>query len=205
MANGSSRCPTLGIAGGVGAGKSSVAAILAELGCFVADSDALSRESFGDPAVRDEIVSWWGSGVLEEGEIDRGEVARIVFSRPDQRRRLESLVHPWIETRRRKLFEQAPPDARALVIDAPLLFEAGLERECDAVIFVETDPARRLARLTSSRGWDEAQWKKREESQLSLDDKRARSDYVVINNGDLDKLTEQIRRILNELTQPRRS
>jgi len=205
MANGSSRCPTLGIAGGVGAGKSSVAAILAELGCFVADSDALSRESFGDPAVRDEIVSWWGSGVLEEGEIDRGEVARIVFSRPDQRRRLESLVHPWIETRRRKLFEQAPPDTRALVIDAPLLFEAGLERECDAVIFVETDPARRLARLTSSRGWDEAQWKKREESQLSLDDKRARSDYVVINNGDLDKLTEQIRRILNELTQPRRS
>ncbi len=205
MANGSSRCPTLGIAGGVGAGKSSVAAILAELGCFVADSDALSRESFGDPAVRDEIVSWWGSGVLEGGEIDRGEVARIVFSRPDQRRRLESLVHPWIETRRRKLFEQAPPDTRALVIDAPLLFEAGLERECDAVIFVETDPARRLARLTSSRGWDEAQWKKREESQLSLDDKRARSDYVVINNGDLDKLTEQIRRILNELTQPRRS
>ncbi len=205
MANGSSRCPTLGIAGGVGAGKSSVAAILAELGCFVADSDALSRESFGDPAVRDEIVSWWGSGVLEEGEIDRGEVARIVFSRPDQRRRLESLVHPWIETRRRKLFEQAPPDTRALVIDAPLLFEAGLERECDAVIFVETDPARRLARLTSSRGWDEAQWKKREESQLSLDDKRARSDYVVINNGDLDKLTEQVRRILNELTQPRRS
>ncbi len=205
MANGSSRCPTLGIAGGVGAGKSSVAAILAELGCFVADSDALSRESFGDPAVRDEIVSWWGSGVLEGGEIDRGEVARIVFSRPDQRRRLESLVHPWIETRRRKLFEQAPPDTRALVIDAPLLFEAGLERECDAVIFVETDPARRLARLTSSRGWDEAQWKKREESQLSLDDKRARSDYVVINNGDLDKLTEQVRRILNELTQPRRS
>ena len=204
MAN--SSLPSLGIAGGVGSGKSSVAAILAQLGCLVADSDALAREAVRDPAVRDRIVSWWGSGVLDEsGEIDRGEVARIVFSRPDQRRRLESLVHPWIEARRRKLFEQAPPDARALIIDAPLLFEAGLDRECDAVIFVETDPARRLARLTSSRGWDEAQWKKREESQLSLDDKRARSDYVVINNGDLDELTEQIRRILNELTQPRRS
>jgi dephospho-CoA kinase len=198
--------PSLGIAGGVGSGKSSVAAILAELGCVVCDSDGLARESFSDPAVRDEIISWWGSGVVDEsGGIDRAEVARIVFSRPDQRQRLESLVHPWIETRRRKLFEQAPPDTRALVIDAPLLFEAGLDAECDAVIFVETDPARRLARLTKSRGWDEAQWKKREESQLSLDDKRARSDYVVINNGDLDTLTEQVRRILNELTQPRRS
>ena len=204
MANGS--LPSLGIAGGVGSGKSSVAAILAQLGCLVADSDALAREALRDPAVRDRIVSWWGSGVLDEsGEIDRGEVARIVFSRPEQRRRLESLVHPWIEARRRKLFEHAPPDARALIIDAPLLFEAGLDRECDAVIFVETDHARRLARLTRSRGWDEAELKKREESQLSLDVKRARSDYVVINNGDLDKLTEQVRRILNELTQPRRS
>ena len=113
MANGS--LPSLGIAGGVGSGKSSVAAILAQLGCLVADSDALAREAVRDPAVRDRIVSWWGSGVLDEsGEIDRGEVARIVFSRPDQRRRLESLVHPWIEAHRRKLFEQAPPDARAL-------------------------------------------------------------------------------------------
>jgi dephospho-CoA kinase len=198
--------PSLGIAGGIGSGKSSVAAILAELGCVVCDSDGLARESFRDPAVRDEIVSWWGSGVLDEsGGIDRAEVARIVFSRPDQRQRLESLVHPWIETRRRTLFKQAPPDTRALVIDAPLLFEAGLDAECDAVIFVETDHARRLARLTRSRGWDEAELNKREESQLSLDVKRARSDYVVINNGDLDKLTEQIRRILNELTQPRRS
>ena len=206
MAHGSSRSPTIGIAGGVGSGKSSVAAILAQLGCVVCDSDGLARESFRDPAIHDEIVSWWGRGVLDEsGQIDRGEVARIVFSRPDQRQRLESLVHPWIETRHRKLFEQAPPETRALVIDAPLLFETGLDRECDAVIFVETDPARRLARLTSSRGWDESQWKKREESQLSLDDKRTRSDYVVINNGDLDTLTEQVRRILNELTQPRRS
>ncbi len=91
------------------------------------------------------------------------------------------------------------------MIDAPLLFEAGLDRECDAVIFVDTDRDRRVARLTGSRGWNEAELTKREKSQLSLDDKRARADYFVINNGDLDELSEQVRRILNELTQPHRS
>ncbi|MEE8458399.1 MAG: dephospho-CoA kinase [Phycisphaerales bacterium] len=198
--------PTLGICGGIGSGKSTVAAILSELGCVVSDSDAVAREALRDPVIRDSIVSWWGPGVLDEsGEIDRGVIAGIVFSSPEQRRRLESLVHPWIETRRRALFEQAPPDATALVIDAPLLFETGLDRECDAVLFVDTNRDQRLARLTGSRGWNEAELTKREKSQLSLDDKRARADYFVINNGDLDQLKEQVRRILNELTQPHRS
>ena len=196
----------IGIVGGVGAGKSTVAGILAGLGCVVADSDAMAREALRDPDLRAKILSWWGPAVLDEsGEIDRGVIAGIVFSSAPQRRRLESLVHPWIETRRRALFEQAPPDARALVIDAPLLFEAGLDRECDAVVFVDTDRDRRVARLTGSRGWNEAELTKREKSQLSLDDKRARADYFVINNGDLDELSEQVRRILNELTQPHRS
>ncbi len=196
----------LGIAGGVGAGKSTVAGILAGLGCVVADSDSMGHEALRDPDVRAEIVSWWGTGVLDEsGEIDRAAVARIVFARPRQRQRLESLVHPWIRTRRRALFEQAPPETRALVIDAPLLFEAGLDRECTAVIFVETDRPHRLVRLADSRGWHEIELARREDSQLSLDDKRARSDYVVINNGDRDELSEQIHRILDELRQPRRS
>jgi len=196
----------LGIAGGVGAGKSTVAGILAGLGCVVADSDALGREALRDPDLRDEIVSWWGPGMLDDsGEIDRTAVARIVFARPQHRRRLESVVHPRIRSRRRALFEQAPPDTPALVIDAPLLFEADLDRECTAVIFVQTDRPQRLSRLADSRGWDDTELTGREQSQLSLDDKRARSDYVVINNGDLDELSEQIHRILNELRQPRRS
>jgi dephospho-CoA kinase len=198
--------PILGICGGIGSGKSTVAAILADLGCVVSNSDAVGRDALRDPAIRDEIVSWWGAGVLDKsGEIDRRVIAGIVFSSPDQRRRLESLVHPWIETRRLALFDKAPPDTPALVIDAPLLFETGLDRECDAVVFVDTDRDQRLARLTGSRGWNEAELTKREKSQLPLDDKRARADYLVINNGEFDQLKEQVRRILNELTQPHRS
>lgn len=202
----SARHLILGLAGGVGSGKSTVAGLLAELGCVVVDSDDLGRRALRDPAIREAIVGWWGRGVLDEsGEIDRAAVATLVFARPLELKRLESLVHPWIERRRREVFDAAPRDARALVIDAPLLFEAGLEAECDAIIFVDADRSVRLARSKASRGWTEDDLRKREESQLPLDEKRARSDYVISNNGDLPELKEQVHRILNDTTQPRRS
>jgi dephospho-CoA kinase len=131
-------------------------------------------------------------------------VAAIVFDRPEELKRLELVVHPWVQARRRALFEQAPADACALVIDAPLLFEAGLDAECDAVIFVDADRGARLARVADRRGWDPAELGKREDSQLPLDEKRARSDYVISNNGDLQVLAEQVHRILNEIVQHRR-
>jgi dephospho-CoA kinase len=198
MANGSP--PTIGLAGGIGSGKSAVARILARAGCVVCDADRLARQALLEPEIRDTIVGWWGRGVLDEaGEIDRRAVAAIVFGRPEQRKRLESLVHPWVQARRKMLFEHAPADARALVIDAPLLFEAGLDAECHAVIFVDADRAQRTARVAQRRGWDERELAKREDSQLPLDDKRARSDYVISNNGDLQALAEQVHRILNEI------
>jgi dephospho-CoA kinase len=196
--------PIIGLAGGVGAGKSAVAAILSRLGCVVCDADDLARQALHEAAIHTELVGWWGREVLNEaGEIDRAAVAAIVFARPGELKRLELLVHPWVEARRKAIFEQAPTDARALVIDAPLLFEAGLDAECDAVIFVDADRRRRLARVADGRGWDDQQLGKREDSQLPLDDKRARSDYVISNNGDLRALAEQVRRTLNEIVQNR--
>jgi dephospho-CoA kinase len=199
------RKPVIGLAGGVGAGKSAVAQILSRLGCVVCNSDDLARQALRDPAIRAELVTWWGNDVLDrDGEIDRAAVAAIVFSRPPELRRLESLVHPWIEAQRKTLFEMAPADVCALVIDAPLLFEAGLDAECDAVIFVDADRETRLARVAEGRGWDEQELGKREDSQLPLDEKRTRSDYVVSNNGDLRALSEQVHRTLNEIVQNRR-
>ena len=197
--------PVIGLAGGVGAGKSAVAAILSRLGCVVCNSDDLGRQALRDPAIRAALIGWWGREVLNpDGEIDRTAVAAIVFNRPQELRRLELLVHPWIEARRKALFAKAPVDACALVIDAPLLFEAGLDAECDAVIFVDTDRRTRLTRVADERGWDEQELGKREDSQLPLDEKRARSDYVVSNNGDLRALSEQVHRTLNEIVQNRR-
>jgi dephospho-CoA kinase len=87
--------PTLGLTGGIGAGKSTVARILAEEGCLVCDSDALAREALNHPSIRAEILSWWGDRVrAPDGAIDRAKLGEVVFSSLGDRKRLESLVHP---------------------------------------------------------------------------------------------------------------
>ena len=197
--------PIIGLAGGIGSGKSTVARLLEKLGCIVSDSDALGRAALRDPKIRDQLVSWWGSSILnKEGEIDRSAVAKIVFNDADERARLEGLTHPWIEACRKAMFDSAPAGTVALVIDAPLLFEAGLDRECDAVIFVDSPPALRLERVRRARGWDAAELARRESSQLPLDVKRSRADDTVQNAGDLDALEAQVRaaleRILNRVS-----
>lgn len=192
--------PIIGLTGGIGAGKSAVAGILRDLGCLVSDSDEAARAALRETAIREKIVSWWGENILDQdGEIDRAKVAAIVFGDANERRRLEGLTHPWIERHRKKLFESAPPGVRALVIDAPLLMEAGLDGECQAVIFVEADRSTRLERVNRDRGWDEDKLAMREDSQLPLDEKRKRADYVVSNNTARQDLREQVQSILNQI------
>ena len=192
--------PVIGIAGGIGAGKSSVAKILAELGCVVSESDVLARAALREPAIRDELVTWWGRAILDEaGEVDRSKVAAIVFADPIQRKRLEGLTHPWIEARRLEHFAAAPAGTPAFVIDAPLLIEAGLDDECDAVIYVDASPEIRSARVMATRGWNAGELARREQSQMPLDEKRRRADYVVVNNGEWSELKAQVRRILNQI------
>src|SRR5687768_13103209 len=94
---GQSQPPVIGLAGGIGSGKSAVAKMLGEMGCLVSDSDAAARDAMRDPKIKATIVQWWGGRVLDErGEIDRSALAKIVFNDPAERRRLESITHPWI-------------------------------------------------------------------------------------------------------------
>jgi len=189
--------PVIGLAGGIGAGKSEVARILRELGCLVVDSDQLARAALLDPDIKRELVSWWGDGVLDEvGEINRSAVAHIVFADPAQRKRLEALTHPWIEEKRKEQFASADRSTCAYVIDAPLLFEAGVDHECDAVIFVDAPRQARLERVQKFRGWTAEELDRRESSQLSLDEKRSRADYVVENTGDLAALAAEVGKVL---------
>lgn len=199
MAKGSGR-PVIGLTGGIAAGKSTVAALFEALGCVVTHSDEDGRAALRDPAIRDELVRWWGRQALDDdGMIDRRAIAHIVFADVAERRRLEALTHPWIEARRHEQWAAAPDDAPAFVIDAPLLMEVGLDEQCDAVVFVDADDACRLERVREHRGWSEAELRAREESQMPLDAKRSAADYVIVNHGDREQLARRVRQILNEI------
>lgn len=192
--------PVIGLVGGIGSGKSLVASQLRQLGCLVCDSDAMARDILQERRVHDQLVAWWGSGILDrEGEIDRSRVASIVFSRPEERERLEALVHPLVEARREALFQNPPPGTRALVIDAPLLLEAGLGDKCDAIFFVDAPRAARLARVAATRGWLEQEVDRRELAQWPLDRKREAADTVLCNDGDPASLRQQVVRALEQV------
>ncbi len=190
--------PVIGLAGGVGSGKSAAAACLSRLGCVVIDSDARAKALLDTPALRDRLVRWWGDRVVRhDGCIDREVISDIVFSDADQRRRLEGLIHPMLEEAREATIREAiEAGAAGVVIDAPLLYEAGLDARCDAVIFVDAPREARLARVSRSRGWDEAELDRRESAQMPLEIKRERAHYVLTNTGPADELCEQARRVL---------
>lgn len=184
----------LGLAGGVGSGKSAVAAILGELGFVVSDSDAGARAVLERADVIEELVQAFGDGVLDgDGRPDRKAIADAVFGDDDKRKTLEGIIHPRLHEERAGLIAAArSKNAAGVVIDAPLLFEAGVDAECDAVIFVDTPREVRLKRVVEGRGWSEAELDRREAAQMPLSEKRERSDAVVSNDGDLAALRAQV-------------
>jgi dephospho-CoA kinase len=197
----SAPAPVIGVVGGIGSGKSEVARALGRAGFVVADSDAMAREILRRPAVREELVGWWGEGILgADGEVDRAAVARIVFGDEGARRCLEGLVHPLIHAERGVLVEKARrAGAPGVVIDAPLLFEAGVDRECDAVIFVEAPWETRAERVLKTRGWNEEELRRREAAQMPVNEKKRRSRFVVNNSGSIADVEMQVRSILERL------
>ncbi|MDM8004769.1 MAG: dephospho-CoA kinase [Phycisphaerae bacterium] len=193
--------PIIGLTGGIGSGKSAVAGLLRNLGAGVIDADRLNHEELDSPEVLRQLREWWGMGVAgPDGHADRAAIRRIVGADASQRKRLEDLVHPRIDRRRRELADryQADPSVRAIVLDAPLLHEVGLAEECDYLIFVDADQVVRSDRVRK-RGWTPEDLERFEKSQLSLDTKRDRADYRVVNNSDIADLRRQVEDVFSRI------
>ena len=181
----------VGLTGGMGCGKSTAAQMFVELGFRVLDSDRVVRdEILRDPAVLAEIRTRFGAGVFgASGDLDRRAVADRVFAAESDRRWLEALVHPRVrEAWRRALV--AEPTARWL-IEVPLLFESGLENWFDFTVCVATSSALQLSRLRS-RGVPADLAEQRIARQLPLPRKIAAADFVLLNDGSLEFLREQV-------------
>jgi dephospho-CoA kinase len=198
-----SRLLTIGLCGGIGAGKSAVAQAFARLGCAVWDADGEARAMLATDEIRQTLTTWWGDAILNpQGMVDRRAVARIVFSDPDERLRLEALIHPRLARRRERAMAHARErGVAAFVIDAPLLFEANLDPLCDVIVYVDASFRTRLDRVRRYRQWDASELRSREKSQLPLDDKRARSQYMVQNNGDVADVEDQVEALFYQIRQ----
>jgi len=193
----------IGIVGGIGSGKSFVASLFGKLGAMVISADEQVHRAYRLPEVKAVLRQWWGPAVFDsEGEIDRAAVAREVFDRPEERKRLEALIHPLVQEEREKIMREAAndPKVKAFVWDIPLLFETGLDKQCDAIVFVEAPIEQRRERIRQSRGWDEQELEKREKFQWGLDKKRKLAHHIVVNTADAAAARRQVSHVFSLIT-----
>ena len=163
----SGRKPIIGILGGIGSGKSTVASEFAKLGCAVVDADKIAHRLLDEAGVREEIVGLFGQQIVDPaGKIDRGKLAKVVFADAEKLLLLNKTVHPLVLKETEQLIRRHNGQSRvkAIVLDMPLLLEAGWKKRCDRLIFVECDPQIRAARAQKMGIFDENQLKVRENS-----------------------------------------
>jgi dephospho-CoA kinase len=196
----------VGLTGGIGCGKSTVAAMMRELGCHILDADEMAHRLI-EPgeAAYDDVVLEFGRDILDPaGRVDRRKLAAIVFADPARRAHLEAIIHPRIfEARARQLgrLEQADPHGVA-VIEAALLVEAGYYKQLDRLIVVWCWPEQQLARLTDpafGRGMTSEQAQRRMAAQLNLAEKRKLADDEIDASGTLEETRGQVVALVEKL------
>ena len=195
--------PIIGIAGGIGSGKSFVAKVFGEEGCLIINSDEMVRKVYRDESVKHTLKQWWGKMVFDpNGDVDRSAIARKIFNFPAERVRLERLIHPIVNQYRERMMRTAAhdPKIRAYVWDTPLLFETELDKLCDVVVFVDS-PVEERRRRVKGRGWDEKELSRRENTQMPLDTKASLSHYSLTNASDegVEGVRKQVRDVLSRV------
>jgi dephospho-CoA kinase len=191
----------VGLTGGVASGKSTVSAMLEELGAVVVDADLLAREVVA-PGTEglSEVVAAFGRTVLTgDGELDRPAMGAIVFGDEEARRRLEAIIHPRVRRLGEQLETAAGPHA-VVVHDIPLLAETGQADGFDAVVVVDVPVATQVRRMVRSRGTTEAEARARIAAQATRKQRLAVATHVIDNTGTLEELRDKVTELFEELT-----
>ncbi|QEG35682.1 dephospho-CoA kinase [Bythopirellula goksoeyrii] len=188
----------IGLIGGIASGKSAVAKELASLGAVVLDADATAHEVLDRPRVQKALVNRWGKEILDaDSRIDRSAVADRVFSKTNEGREdldfLEDQLHPVIrEEFEAEISRLAQTSTPAVVIDAPLLLEAGWRELCNVLLFVDSPLAERRSRAENLRNWSAQEFAAREAAQLPIEEKRRHATHVIANDGSLESLITRV-------------
>lgn len=190
----------VGLTGGIASGKSTVSAMLAELGAVIIDSDKIAREVVepGTPGLA-AVVEAFGEGVLTpSGELDRPTLGAIVFADEQARERLNAITHPLVGARSAELEEAGRASGRLVINDIPLLVEVGYESLFDEVVVVDVPVEVQVARAVA-RGMDEADVRSRIAAQADRETRLAAASYVIDNTGTLEELRERVREVYDAL------
>jgi dephospho-CoA kinase len=190
----------IGLTGGIAAGKTEALNAFQRLGAETISTDAVARELLRTPELRDRLVERWGDEVAPGGEVDRANVARLVFESPEELEWLESQLHPLVGSRVVEWAGGLPADAALAVVEVPLLFESGMDELFDAVVCVVAPDELRRERET---GRDLVALEGRSARQLSQEEKAERATHVITNDGTLAELEAQIAALVHELREDR--
>lgn len=183
----------IGLVGGIGSGKSTVAKFIASQNGLVIDADQIGHQLLHQKNIINRLLSIFGESILNsEASICRRELARVVFESPQadaSRKQLEDVLHPAIHQEAVKQLREAKEQGsyQWIVVDAPLLLEAGWKSLCDAIWFIDTPSSQRLSAV-AKRGWDADELSRRERTQWSLEQKKASASRLIRNDGDLQHL-----------------
>jgi dephospho-CoA kinase len=191
----------VGLTGGIGSGKSTVSARLAEHGAVVIDADLLAREvvAAGTPGLA-EIVTVFGPDVVgPDGELDRAEMGRRVFGDDQARARLEQIIHPRVRERAAEI-EAAAGDDAIVVHDIPLLVETGQAGSFDVVLVVDASPDVQVQRLVEHRAMSEEEARSRIAAQAGREQRLAAADHVLSNDGSLAQLQAAVEQVWADLS-----
>lgn len=194
----------IGLFGGIGAGKSAVATLLAEHGAGLIDADRLAHACLGEPAVRDALAARFGAAILgADGAVDRPALARVAFVDSGAAQALNAIVHPAVARRMDEALSRFAADrVSVVVLDGALLTEAGWADRCEWRLFVDAPEAARETRV-QSRGWLPGERERREARQASVEAKRRAADAVVQNDGSLDRTRDEVARFWAAHVAPR--
>lgn len=190
----------VGLTGGVASGKSTVSAILRELGAVVIDADELARDvvAKGTPGLAAVVEEFGPELLTPEGDLDRPAMGALVFSDEDARKRLEAIVHPLVFERIVDLEEHSPAGS-VVVHDIPLLAESGRAHTFDAVIVVETPAEVQVERMLRDRGWSEEDARARIAAQVTPEERRALATYLIVNTGTREQLRARVVEVYGKL------
>lgn len=193
----------IGLTGGIGSGKTSVADLLRSHGLPVIDADQLARDVVepGQPALA-ELADAFGADILHaDGTLNRGELAARAFASEDATQRLNDITHPRIMALRDELIDDARDDGEpAVIYDMPLLVEKGQHEDMDLVVVVHVDVEKRIERLVNGRGLDEGDVRRRIAAQATDEERLAVADVVIDNNGLREKLEPQVQALVDQIS-----